>query len=364
MFHPRRRPATALVATGVVAVAAALLSGGSTAAAAPGVPGCPSSPSYGYTIPAPQGPPSATSLSTGAVGFSILGNDSHLYYVETNIQDSTLQVAPLACFGGGAVDNPPVAEYAAGLALYVQAPTRRLYQNYVTDAVPGGTGWTQVPNALAGGGPAALLGSDGKLHLFVRGTNGALYSASRNVTSGAWTPFQNLGGGMLGTPAVAARPGGGFVVVILAPTGYLYTRSSTAAGAWGAWTRLAGTSAGSPTLTGGFSAGRLDLFVIGTTGGLYQNTYTSNRFGTFKKVDGFPLSTTRLAAAAQPNRMIVYITESGAETITAYTQYIPGAGWSFPYNRAPYSWPDGAPDALAGARADAQSRPAVIAPLR
>lgn len=358
MSSPRRRLTAALAAAGAVAAATAavLVTGGTTAGAAPGAPGCPTTPSFDRTIPAPQGPPSAVSLSTGAVGFNILGADRKHYYVETDIDAEQLQVSPLACFGGAGVDNPAVAEYGAGLALYVLAPNQRIYQNYVTDAAPGGTGWTAVPNGLAGGGPAALLGPDGRLHLFIRGTNGALYTASRNVTSGAWSAFRSLGGGMLGTPAVAPRPGGGFVVVIQAPTGYLYTRSSTAAGTWSGWSRLAGTAATSPAITAGFSAGRLDLFVIGRTGGLYQNTYTGGAFGTFKKVDNFPLPTTRLAVGATPNRMIVYITETdGTESITGYTHYIPGSGW-LDYNLAPYTWPDGAPDDVE--KAGAGTRPA------
>ena len=124
------------------------------------------------------------SLSSGTVGFSILGADHKLYFVETDINAAVLQVAPLACFGGGGADNPSAAEYDAGLALYVLAPNKKIYQKYVTEAAPAGTGWIPVPNGLAGGGPAASPGSDGKLHLFVRGTNGKLYHASRDVTSG------------------------------------------------------------------------------------------------------------------------------------------------------------------------------------
>jgi hypothetical protein len=351
-----RRAAAALGAASAV-----LLGVCAPAEAAPGTPGCPSSPSYDYTIPAPQGPPAATTLRTGGVGFSVLGRDRRFYWVETDIAVPGLAVAPLACFGGAGVDNPAAADYDAGVALFVRAPTGRIYANTVPDAAPGGTGWTLVPGGISASGPAAVLGSDGRLHLFVRGTNGALYTASRAVPSGAWSPFRSLGGGFVGTPAVAARPGGGFVAVVQAPAGDLYTRSATAAGAWGAWSRLPGAGSGGPALTGGYAAGRLDLFVVGTSGGLYQSTYTGGRFGAFKRVDGFPLPGTRVAAAATPQAVIVYITETGAETVTAYTRYAPGAGWSG-YNRAPYTWPDGAPDASAGARGGA-TRPAVPAPL-
>ena len=59
--------------------------------------------------------------------------------------------------------------------------------------------------------------------------------------------------------------------------------------------------------------------------------------------------------------MIVYITETGSETVTAYTQYLPGAGWSG-YNQAPYTWPDGAPGDVPTARGTG-TRPAPRLPL-
>lgn len=364
MSLSRRRTTAVLTAAGLAAAAAtaALLTGGAPAGAAPGTPACPATPSFTNTIPAPQGPPAAVSLPGGVVGFSIVGPDTKTYYVDTDISGDPLSVGPLACFGGGAIDNPSVAPYGTGLAFFVRAPNGVIYQNYVTGAeTPVATGWTKVPNGTAGGGPAAVAGANGAVDLFIRGTNGALYQATRS-RAGAWTAFRSLGGGMVGTPAVAPKPGGGYIAVITAPTGYLYTRSSNSAGVWGAWTRLTGTAASSPTITAGFAAGRLDLFVIGQTGGLYQNVYTAGKFSTtFKKIESTVLPTTRVAAAASPGRMIVYITETygPGDSATAYTQYLPG-GWTEartgePYLLAPYTWEDGAPAAGAADRRAAGS---------
>jgi hypothetical protein len=362
------------VGTAAAAVTAALLTGGSPAGAAPGTPGCSATPSYDYTIPAPQGPPAAAPLSDGTVGFAIAGADAKTYFTATDINADTLQVSPLYCFGGAAVDNPSLVEFESGLGFFVRGSNGVIY---LTDATPNGSGWAKVPNGTAGGGPAAVLGADGRINLFIRGTNGALYQAVRSL-SGSWGPFRSLGGSIEGTPAVARRPGGGLIAVIKAPTGYLYTRSSNTAGSWGAWTRVAGTAATSPAITAGFAANRLDLFVIGQTGGLYQSTFASGRFGTFKKIESTVTAATRLAAAASPGRLIVYITEvSGpGDASTAYTQYLPG-GWTGtrhpgePYVLAPYTWPDGAPSAAQvaaqtdGAQTDgAKKRPAPSASLR
>lgn len=365
MSLSRRRTTAVLTAAGLAAAAAtaALLTGGSPAGAAPGTPACPATPSFENTIVGPQGPPAAVSLPGGEVGFSIVGADTKTYFVSTDISGDPLQVGPLACFGGGAIDNPSTALFGDALAFFVRAPNGVIYQNYVTgDETPVASGWTRVPNGTAGGGPAAVTAPDGSVSLFIRGTNGALYVASRGLT-GPWSSFRSLGGGMVGTPAVAPRPGGGYIAVITAPTGYLYTRSSTAAGVWGGWSRLAGTAATSPTITAGYSANRLDLFVVGKTGGLYQSAYLAGKFGTFRQIEATLLPTTRIAAAAAPGRLIVYITETygPGDSSTGYTQYIPG-GWTETrdpdhnaYFLAPYTYPDGAPDPAAANRRAAGS---------
>ena len=316
----------AAIGTAAAAVTVALVTGGSTAGAAPG---CPAEPSFDSTIPEPLGAPAATTLSDDSIAFATLGGDRRTYFDTNDITGEPLLVSPLACLGGGATDNPAVLETTTGISFFVRSANGRIHQNDVTEATPDGTGWRQLPYGATTNGPAGMASYDGSLDLFVRGDDGALHRATRSP-AGAWSPFRSLGGGFVGTPAVAIRPGGGLIVVVRNAAGELYSKSSNAAGAWGStWTRLPGASATSPALAMGYAAGRIDLFVIGAKGGLHQSAYTGGRFGAFRTIEPSASTRARIAAAGAPGRMIVYVRDDFGQGRfqTAYTQFLP-SGWT------------------------------------
>lgn len=377
-LSPRRRVTAALAAVGLAATATtvALLTGGAPAGAAPGTPGCPAEPSYEFTIPEPSGPTASTLLADGSVGFAAIGADGKTYFVNTDASTDPLLVSPLFCLGGGAVDNPAVAMTQNGAVVFVRNAAGRLYYNDILLDTGGVSGFRQLPG-IATGGPAAIGRTDGSVDLFVRGSNGALYQATRPTGSNTWTGFRSLGGGFVGTPSVAARPGGGLVVAVTNSAGLVYTKSSTPAGAWGGWVRVAGEAASGPALTAGFADGRLDLFVIGKRGGLYQNAYVSGSFRGFRRIEASVFPTTRLSATAGPGWIVVYITErygpGRTDVTTAYTQYLPGgaggswtearSGGQYAYLLAPYTCVLCAPEVSTTVeRTAGKTRPAATVP--
>lgn len=356
----RRRQAAVLGAGCAVATLASLLVGPSAGAA----PGCVSPPDFAHSVPGVIGGPAAAPAADGTVYWATLGGDRKTYAVETTITGPGLEVGPLECLGGGAVDTPAVVGYQGGKALYVLAPTGRVYESYAPD---GGTQttWTLLPGAPVGGSAPVLTtsGNGRTLEMFLRGQDNQLYHAQRSAApDGTWSAFENLGGGLTGLPAAGSPDGGVLVAVVRAPTGTLYQRKG-ATGGWGPWTKLAGTTSASPAIAAGFAPGRLDLLVTGTTGGLYQSTWTAGAtgFGAFKKIDTNLPAKAKLAAAAQGGRMIVYTTAGdGAAVQAGYDRYVPRLGWSG-FDLAPYSCADCLPD---DAVAAAARRPAPARPLR
>jgi hypothetical protein len=337
----RRRP-VAVLAAGIAAAAATVASllVGSPAGA---VPGCVTPPDFDHSIAAPIGGPAAAPTQGGTIFYSTIGGDGKTYFVDTDIQQPGLAVAPLECFGGGAVDTPAVTEWGLSRALYVLAPNGRIYQTSVKNGTSTQAPWTQIPGAPAGGGAPVVTHSPvgGPIQMFVRGSDNQLYHASRGPREGdPWSAWESLGGGLTGL-AAAGPVAGGTVVVVRAPNGVLYQKSGRT-GAWGPWIKLTGTTSASPTIAAGFGNGRLDLFVTGTAGGLYQATATlgSTKFGAFRKVDvDLPVGA-KLAAAGKSGRMIVYATvQDGADTVVGYDQYYPGLGWSG-FDLAPYTCDD------------------------
>jgi glucose/arabinose dehydrogenase/PKD repeat protein len=300
--------------------------------------GCPASPSFDYTVPTPTGPPAATSLPDGRVAFSALGSDGKYYLVATDIINDPPATGPLECLGGAATDNPAVAAGSSFAALFTRTSDNRLWQRTLTASSTGA--WSQLPiGGTSANGPAAVVTAGDVVHLVVRGTNGAVYHATRRGAT--WSTWENLGGGVLGTPAVAPRPGGGIVIIVRGTNNGVYAKYGNT-GSWTGWSGLTGTTLSSPTVAWGYGPGRIDLFVAGTGGGLYQKGFANGAWSGWIRLDTTLPASARLAAAARSGRVIVYASAGGA---TTYKQYVGGWVGYFP---APYTCATCLPGARSG----------------
>jgi hypothetical protein len=298
-----------------------------TYTAAFGQPGCPASPSFDYTIPTPPGPPAATSLPDGRVAYAALGADGKYYLAATNISGDPPAVGPLQCLGGTATDSPAVAAGTSFTALFARTGDNGVWQRTLTS---GGTGsWSPLPiGGTSANGPGAVVTAGDVVHLVVRGTNGAVYHATRRGTT--WSGWEGLGGGVLGTPAVAPRPGGGIAVFARGTDNGIWAKYGDT-GSWTGWSRIPGATATSPTVAWGYTPGRLDLFVAGTGGGLYQNGLVGGTWSGWFHLDSTLPASARIAAAARSGRVILYASANGA---TTYKQYV---GRWVGYFPAPYT---------------------------
>jgi hypothetical protein len=354
----RRRLAVSLVAAAAAASVVPLLVG-SPASSANGVPQCPSEPVYSATIPVPAGPPAAVSLSNGTVGFAGLGSDRKFYYNEQLISETPPLVSPLACLGGQATDNPAVVEFGEGQrALFVHVADGRLYQKYLDDDYTQlGEAWTPVNNALSTNGPAAVLGPDGTLHLFVRGNNGALYHGFLQNT-GSWR-WESLGGQIVGSPT-AVVDGNDILVAATTPTGYVYYRRGMSF-AWGPYTKVAVPIAGTnppvpmttrtpPAMTTGNVTGRVDMFVVTPNYGVVATSQPGNaQFTIAARVDRQPLPFDARIAVAEDGdgSVILYaslLDRAANQRMTVFTQYDTDTAQWTDYRLAPYACPACAPN--------------------
>ncbi len=360
-----------MVTAAVVAATVPLFVGSGTSGAAPAPAGCPTLPSFFNTIPTAAGPPTALTFpgETDLVGYSALGADRKLYFYE---QDATTTdntaVSPLFCFGGQATDNPGlvVDDEDSTLALFVRAPNGVLYQRYITGDVSSLGAFTPVNSAVTTNGPAALF-FGGTYHLFVRGTNGALYHGFRQTGSASSWRFEKLGGAIVGPPT-AVVDGNRVLVAATGTNGSVYTIRGTTF-AWGPFTRLPNQVAGnSPTqVTTNTSPslavhtdGSVSLFVVSRSVGLFMITkpaeanFVSQQW---QRVDSLLPAAARISAAVvgtenaladDTDNTIVYarfLDRPSGQTLTAYTQHFAGtpAGQWTDYVLAPYTCANCAP---------------------
>ncbi|HEV7653240.1 MAG TPA: hypothetical protein VGP36_00685 [Mycobacteriales bacterium] len=360
-----RRRFVAILAAGCAVTAATV------ASPAGAVTGCVPPPGdFEHSIVGPIAGSAATPTSFDSVMYAGIGGDRKVYVADTTVEQPDILVNPLQCLGGGAIDAPAITDYGTGQALYVLAPTGRIYESYLPDTGVK-TSWTPVPGAPASNSAPAVAVTPGTatIDLFVRGRDNQVWHATRAGDAGAlgttWSAWENLGGGITGVAAANVQTTSSSLVVVgRAPTGVLYQKSG-ATGHWGGWVKLTGTTSATPALATGFGAGRLDLFVTGTsTGGLYQSTMLSGatKFTTFKKVDPDLPPGSKLGAAGKNGRMMVYATvRDGADTVVGFDQYVPRLGWSG-FSLAPYTCDTCLPTAAAAAARTAK-RPVQTKPL-
>jgi hypothetical protein len=351
----RRRLAVSLVAAAAVAGAVPLVVGSGTSSAAPAPAGCPSTPSYDFTIPTPVGPPTATSLSSGdfaTTAYAALGADKKLYYVESTIDGDPLAVSPLACLGGQAMDSPAVTEGADGTrAFFVTAANGTIYQRFVTTNYSSLGAFTPVNSAATTAGPAAVQTPDGQYHLFVRGTNGALYHGFKQSASLSSWRFESLGGSIVG-PVSAVVDGSRILVAATTSTGSIYTIRGTNF-AWGPWTKVVNQVSGNsptqvmtrttPALVRNPGNGAITMYAALSNTGLFAISKAANASFTgalWFRLDSLLPPDARIAAATDGLNSIVYarfLDRSSGQTLTAYTQFTTATSQWSDYFLAPFT---------------------------
>ena len=132
----------------------------------------------------------------------------------------------------------------------------------------------QIPTGTA---PAAYSSGTGHLDVFVEGTGGALYHKSY---TGTWSGWQSLGGSLTSSPAATSTSAGVIDVFARGTGGAIWQKTTTnGGGSWSNWASLGGQLASGTGPAACSWGSRLGLFVEGTSGALYQKTWTGSWSG-------------------------------------------------------------------------------------
>ena len=137
-------------------------------------------------------------------------------------------------------------------------------RHYATST--GWSGWTSLGGILTSG-PAAASWGPGRLDVFVRGTDNAVWH--KWFSGGKWSGWQSLGGRVIGEPGAASTGAGKLDLFARGTSNALLARNYNVTGAgWSAWTSLGGTLTSSPSATVP-AAGAMTVFVRGSDGRYY-----------------------------------------------------------------------------------------------
>jgi hypothetical protein len=125
--------------------------------------------------------------------------------------------------------------------------------------------WFNLVGGASTGRPAVGMNLDGRLEVFVRGGDGALWHIWHGGPNHGWSNWESLGGSLTSNPVVARNEDGRLEVFVLGPNRRLYHIWQVAPNSrWSGWEWLmAGPFDGDPAVARN-EDGRLEVFVRGT----------------------------------------------------------------------------------------------------
>jgi hypothetical protein len=129
--------------------------------------------------------------------------------------------------------------------------------------------WHSLEGGLTSG-PLAIRNADGRLEVFVRGTDGALHHIWQLTPGGSWSGWACLGGGLSSIPVAVRNMDGQLEVFVRGTDGALHhIWQLTPGGSWSNWSSLGGVLTSDPFAVRN-ADGRLEAFVCGTDQALHH----------------------------------------------------------------------------------------------
>jgi len=202
-----------------------------------------------------------------------------------------------------------------------------------------GAGWQGLGKRILGQ-PAAYGSASGRIDIFVRGTDNAVWR--RAYAGGRWGSWTSLGGHVTDAPTVAFTGPAAWTVFARGADGLIWSRTERGAwtsigapdgrptygrpsavadeagavhvavrtrtdevwervrtgGVWSEWTSLGGTVSGSPTLLA--TSGRIYMFVLAADNRLWQRNYVDGGWGGWFRRGEFSTGAFQGAVGAAP----------------------------------------------------------------
>jgi hypothetical protein len=240
----------------------------------------------------------------------------------------------VASLGGGSSGEVAIGNDADGrLELFVVGTDGQLWHIWQSVANGAWANWVPLGGSFPlGATPAVGRNADGRLELFVRGADGAVWHEFQTIPNGGWSDLFSLGGSVSADPAVATNADGRLQLFVRNSAGTMsmtaqvsanapFAAISTLGGTWPAGTRLAvvANTDGRLEVVGTANDGQLWHAWQGTAGGT---------FSAFFPLGGSLPSGRQVAFGRNADgRLEVFAAASDGQLWHEY-QVSPGGGWS------------------------------------
>lgn len=228
---------------------------------------------------------------------------------------------------GGVIFEPVVGNDQDGrLEVFARGTDGALWHIWQTAPNNGWSGWASRGGIIQG--PIALgRNADGRLEVFVRGGDNALWHKWQTAPNNGWSGWASLGGGMGSRVGITNNADGRLEVFVRGTDGVLYHIWQTAPNnGWSGWGSLGGVIQGAPSAARN-ADGRIEVFAKGMDNALYHiwQTAPNNGWSGWGSLGG--LISNPVAINNADGRLEVFV--QGADTgLWHIWQTAPNNGWS------------------------------------
>ena len=241
---------------------------------------------------------------------------------------------------------PAVASWAPGrLDVFARGQDNALYHTYTTNGGQTWVYWQRIPANMTSAPTAVSWGTD-RIDVFARGTDNALYHTYTIDGGTTWVYWTRINANMSSAPAVASWGPNRLDVFARGQDLALYHTYSTNGGTtWIYWERLGASMTSDPAAVSAPGSNRIDVFARGNDNAVYRRTYdTVNGWQYWVRIGGNLGSGPGAASCAAGRLDVLALGQDGALYHTYSTDG--GASWIY-WERFGGSW---------------TSAPAVVAP--
>jgi hypothetical protein len=217
--------------------------------------------------------------------------------------------------GGVLTSGPGASSWSAGrLDVFVRGTDSALWHKWYEN---GWSGWESLGGVLTSS-PAAVSWGSGRIDVFVRGTDSALW---HKWYDNGWSGWESLGGVLTSEPAVCSWTPGRLDVFVRGTDSALWHKWYE--NGWSGWESLGGVLTSGPGAVS-WNAGRIDVFVTGTDSAMWHKWY-ENGWSGWESLGGVLMSTPA-AASWGPGRLDVFV--AGTDGAMWHKWYENGwSGW-------------------------------------
>ena len=219
--------------------------------------------------------------------------------------------------GGTATSGPAISSWATGrLDVFVRGTDLALWHRSWNGAT--WSAWESLGGILTSDPSAVSQGANG-IDVFVRGTDNAIWH--RSLNGSWWTWWDSLGGIAMSRPAAATWGSGRLDVVVNGTDGALWHRAWDGIG-WASWDSLGGIATSEPTAVAA-GIGRVNVVVRGTDNGLWHRAWIGGSWSAWAAVGGIATSNPALSSCLAGHLDVFVIGTDGGIWQRGYNE----VGW-------------------------------------